>query len=128
MSATAARAFIGLNAVVIAFQIALAAGAPWGELTMGGAFPGQLPIRMRLAALGSAVLLLLFSGIVAARARLALPRWHSLSRRLILVVIAYTAVGVVLNALTPSNRERVVWLPVTLALAGCALVVARSPD
>ena len=50
-AAAAARVFIGLNAVVIAFQLALVAGAPWGALTMGGTFPGQLPTRMRAVAL-----------------------------------------------------------------------------
>jgi hypothetical protein len=35
----AARTFLTLTAVVVAFQLALASGAPWGELTMGGARP-----------------------------------------------------------------------------------------
>jgi hypothetical protein len=122
----AARIFLVLTAVVVAFQLALAAGAPWGELTMGGAFPGQLPPRMRAAAVGSAVLLTGFGGIVAARAGLALPGWRRASRRLIWMVVVYTLVGIVLNGATPSARERALWLPVTLVLAGCALVVARS--
>ncbi len=124
----AARVFVALTAVVIAFQLALAAGAPWGELTMGGAFPGQLPPRMRVAALGSAVLLAAFGAIVAARAGLALPRWRRAAGRLIWVVVAYALVGVVLNAVTPSARERMLWLPVALVLAGCALVVARAAE
>jgi hypothetical protein len=124
--AAAAKLYVALSAVVVAFQLALAAGAPWGELTMGGAVRGQLPPPMRLAAVGSAVVLLAFSAVVAARAGLALARWRRVSRRLIWVVVVYTLVGVVLNAVTPSARERALWLPVTLALAGCALVVARQ--
>lgn len=122
----AARIFIALTALVIAFQIALAAGAPWGELTMGGAFPGALPLRMRVAAVGSVVLLSAFSAVVAARAGLAFPRWRGAAGRLIWGVVTYTVIGVVLNAVTPSSRERMVWLPVALALAWCALVVARA--
>jgi hypothetical protein len=122
----AAKIFIALTTVVVAFQLALAAGAPWGELTMGGAFPGRLPLRMRLAAVGSAVLLGGFGLVVAARAGLALPRWRRPAGRLIWVVVAYTVVGVGLNAATPSARERVLWLPVALVLAACALLVARS--
>ena len=122
----AARVFLVLTGVVVAFQLALVAGAPWGELTMGGAFPGRLPPRMRFAALGSAVLLAAFGAIVAARAGLALPGWERASRRLIWAVVAYAVVGVVLNAATPSAGERAVWLPVALVLAACALVVARA--
>ncbi|HEX3159145.1 MAG TPA: hypothetical protein VHQ45_11555 [Gemmatimonadaceae bacterium] len=124
---TAANTYVALSAVVIGFQLALAAGAPWGALTMGGAFPGQLPPPMRAAAVGSAVLMLAFAAVVAARAGLALPRWRQASRRLIWVVVAYALVGVVLHVVTPSARERMLWLPVVLMLAGCALVVARSP-
>jgi hypothetical protein len=121
-----AKTFIALSAVVIGFQLAVAAGAPWGALTMGGAFPGRLPPRMRVAAVASAVLWLAFAAVVAARAGLALPRWRGASRRLIWVIVAVTLVGVALNAVTSSPWERALWLPVALALAACALVVARS--
>lgn len=123
---TAAKIFIALGVVVIAFQIALAAGAPWGVLTMAGAYPGQLPAPMRAAAIGSAVLMVVLSAVVAARADVALPQWRRASRRLIWVVVAYTLVGVGLHVVTPSPLERMVWLPVLLVLAACALVVARS--
>lgn len=123
----AARVFLALTSVVVVFQLALAAGAPWGELTMGGASPGQLPPRMRAIAATSALLLIAFGAIVASLAGLALPRWRRASARLIWVVLAYCVVGVVLNAATPSHRERLLWLPVTVALAGCTLVVARGP-
>ena len=123
---TAARRFVTLALLVAAFQFALAAGVPWGSLTMGGAFPGRLPASMRLAAMVQALVLVLFGGIVGARARLFLPRWHTGSRKLVWVVVAYTVVGVVLNAITPSAGERAMWLPVTLVLGACAVVVARA--
>lgn len=34
----------------IAFQLALALGAPWGEYAMGGRYPGRFPPGLRLAA------------------------------------------------------------------------------
>jgi hypothetical protein len=80
---------------------------------------------MRAAAIGSAALVLVLAAVVAARADLALPRWRRLSQRLIWVVVAYTCAGVVLNAATPSPRERILWFPVTVVLAVCALMVAR---
>ena len=40
--------YAAATAVVAAFQIALALGAPWGAYAMGGAFPGQFPPTMRV--------------------------------------------------------------------------------
>jgi uncharacterized membrane protein YhaH (DUF805 family) len=109
-----------------AFQVALAAGAPWGELTMGGAFGGRLPIERRIVAALSAITLLGFAALVTARAGLALRRWHAASRRLIWVVVAYSATGVILNAATPSPRERALWLPVAVVMLVSSVVVGRS--
>ena len=122
----AAKVFLALICVVVAFQLALAGGAPWGELAVGGAVRGQLPPRMRAIAFGSAVLLTGFGVIVAARAHFAFPRWRRASRWLIWVVTVYSLVGVALNALTPSPRERALWLPVAIVLALCAVIVARA--
>jgi magnesium-transporting ATPase (P-type) len=125
-TAVAAGVFCGLALLVVAFQLALAAGAPWGRLTMGGVYPDQLPQAMRVAAFVQALLLLIFAIIVAMRARLVLPRWHRLSRKLVWLVVAYTIVGAVLNAITPSAGERALWLPVVVVLAICVVVVART--
>ena len=56
----AAVVFAGLTAVVAAFQLALALGAPWGAYAMGGAFPGVMPAAMRAAA---AVQILVLGGV-----------------------------------------------------------------
>ena len=48
----AAFLYTVISAGVVAFQLALAAGAPWGAYAMGGAFPGQFPSALRIAALG----------------------------------------------------------------------------
>ena len=121
----AARVFGGLTACAMLFQIALAAGLPWGELAWGGAFPGVLPAAMRVASLGSALLLLVFALVVLVRAGLIQSRWKGACAKLIWVVVAYCAVGVIANAITPSFWERVIWVPVTLALLVCSLIVAR---
>jgi hypothetical protein len=125
-AAFAARLFGLLAFVVVLFQLALAAGAPWGALAMGGAFPGRLPAAMRIAAVAQALLLLLLAAIVAARAGLVLPRWRVASRKLIWGVAAFLLLGALLNAITPSPWERLLWLPVVLLQLGCAVVVARS--
>ncbi len=122
----AAHIFTFLVVIVVAFQMALAAGLPWGHLTWGGRFPGQLPGRMRGAAIFSAVLLVVFAVIVQARAGVILPQWQGLSKVLIWFVVAYCALGVVMNGVTPSKWERIVWLPVVLAMLVCSFIVAMS--
>jgi uncharacterized membrane protein YhaH (DUF805 family) len=109
---------------VVGFQIALAAGAPWGAYAMGGAFPGQFPSAMRVAALVQAVILLLFAGVVLARAGVAVRRWSRASRRLIWLVVAFSTLSLVLNLITPSAGERAIWAPVALVLLVCSLLVA----
>ncbi len=118
---------IGFSVVmlgVVGFQLALAAGAPWGAYAMGGAFPGQFPSTMRVAALVQAVILLLFAGVVLARAGVAVRRWSRASRWLIWLVVAFSALSLVLNLITPSAGERAVWAPVALVLLVCSLLVA----
>ena len=52
---------------VVAFQIALAAGAPWGAYAMGGAAPGQFPPALRIGAIIQAVLLAVYAAARADR-------------------------------------------------------------
>jgi hypothetical protein len=124
MTEFAAHSFTALIGIVVAFQIALIAGAPWGHLTWGGKFSGRLPNRMRGVAIVSAVLLVAFAVIVEARAGVILPQWQGLSKILIWVVVAYCALGVVMNGVTPSKWERILWLPVVLVSLVCSLIVA----
>src|SRR5512139_2958232 len=112
--------------MVVAFQIGLALGAPWGAYAMGGAYPGQFPPSLRIAALIQAALLLLFAGIVIARAGLGLRRWARASRWLVWFVVAFGAVSLLLNLITPSPGERMIWAPVALILLACGLLVATG--
>jgi hypothetical protein len=127
MTTFAALAFAGLTAGVVAFQIALALGAPWGAYAMGGRSPGRFPPPMRVAAVGQAVLLTLIAVVVLSDANLVLPSVAQAFPWLIWLVVAFSAVSVVLNTLTPSARERRIWAPVTLLMLVCSLIVALSP-
>jgi hypothetical protein len=111
---------------VIAFQIALAAGSPWGAYAMGGAFPGQFPPELRVAAILQAGILGLLALVVLARAGIALPKWSRASRRLIWVVVAFSTISLVLNIITPSAGERAIWVPVALVMLICSVIVAVS--
>lgn len=123
----AAILYVVVSIGVIAFQIALAAGAPWGAYAMGGAFPGQLPPAMRVTALIQVMLLIGMGLIVLARAGLILPGWQRASRWLIWFVVGFAALSLFLNLITPSAGERAVWAPVALVLLLSCAVVAISP-
>ena len=114
---------------VVAFQIALAAGAPWGAYAMGGASPGQFPPALRIAAIIQAVLLAGMAAVILARAGLVLPGWSRVSRWLVWIVVALTALSLVLNLITPSASERALWVPTLSLLLISSLIVAfsRSP-
>src|SRR6185369_6933758 len=120
----AAVFYATISTGVIAFQVALAIGAPWGAFAMGGAFPGQFPPSLRAAALFQAVLSGAMAAIVLSRAGLALPAWYRASRWLTWVIVAVAGVSAVLNIVTPSSAERAIWAPVAVALLTSSLVVA----
>ena len=91
---------------------------------MGGAFPDQFPPAMRVGALVQAGILLGFAGIVLARAGIALRAWERVSRWMVWVVVGFSALSLVLNLITPSAGERMLWAPVALVLLVCSLLVA----
>jgi len=124
----AAIGYTVLTVIVAAFQVALALGAPWGSLAMGGRFPGQLPPSLRVAAVVQAVVLLLLAGVVLARSGLGLFKWSRMSAKAVWVVVAVTAVSAILNLVTPSSGERMLWAPVTIVLFACSLLVATGPE
>ena len=121
----AALVFAVASGGVVAFQIALAAGAPWGAYAMGGAFPGTLPLPLRIAALFQAVLIGGMVAVVLSRAGLVLAGWSRASRFAWLVV-AFAAISLVLNLITPSAAERAIWAPVALLLLVSSTVVALT--
>jgi hypothetical protein len=109
---------------VVAFEIALAAGAPWGAFAMGGAASGQFPAALRIGAIIQAVLLAGMAVIVLARAGLVLPKWSRVSHWLVWIVVAITAMSFVLNLITPSAGERALWAPTLALLLISSLIVA----
>lgn len=119
--------FAVATAGVIAFQIALALGAPWGAYAMGGRFPGRFPPAMRIAALVQAALLTLAVLIVLSDAGLIEPSVARPFPWLIWLVVGFSAISLVLNTITPSARERRIWAPLALVMFLCSLSVALFP-
>jgi hypothetical protein len=120
----AAIVFAIATAGVVIFQLALAAGAPWGAYAMGGAFPGRFSPRMRVAAAVQGFILAAVALIVLANAGVIEIALVASLPWLIWAVVALCAVAVVLNAASRSAGERRLWVPVTLVLLASSLVVA----
>ena len=120
----AALVFAIVAVGVIAFQLALALGAPWGRYAMGGAFPGRFPPPMRVAALVQAVLIALLALAVLSAAGLVLPDVAVASPWLVWVAVVVSALAVVLNGISRSAGERRIWVPVASVLLVSSLLVA----
>lgn len=115
MAVIAAILFSVLALIIAAFQLALAAGAPWGHLANGGRWPGRLPGGMRILSvlfaliwIALVVLVLNHTGIWSLG--ITPPLWPAL---------ALCVVTTVLNLITPSRPERRLWGPVTLVMTIC---------
>lgn len=120
----AAYLFSILTLLTVLFQLALAAGAPWGEMAMGGKYPGRFPPPMRVAAVVQALLLLCIALIVLTRAGLVFAGFYAFSTVAIWFVVAFCALSAVLNSITPSKKEKRLWAPVTIVLLLCVITVA----
>ena len=123
VAAVAAIVFSAVTVGVIAFQLALALGVPWGSYAMGGVFPDRLPPAMRVMAIAQATLLAAMAGLMLSFAGLALPQWSGAPVWLGWAVVAFSVVSLVLNSITPSAGERRIWVPVAIVMLGSSLTV-----
>jgi hypothetical protein len=125
MAETAALIFAGVMAALCLFQIALAAGAPLGRFAWGGAHE-RLPTPLRVGSLVSLLIYGACTAMVLDRAKLIDVVADNISHVGAWVVAAFLSLGVVMNAISRSKRERFTMTPVAFVLAACAYVVAMS--
>ncbi|MFS0870358.1 hypothetical protein [Paenibacillus xylanilyticus] len=118
--------FSVLILIVILFQIALAAGMPWGEAAMGGKFPGKYPTSMRYACLLQITILVFIGLVVLSKSGLLLPGWSAFTDTAIWIIVAYLVLGTILNLITRSVWERRIWAPVTILLLITSIIIALS--
>ncbi|AYF97720.1 hypothetical protein [Protaetiibacter intestinalis] len=119
----AAVLYLGL----VAFQLALALGAPWGRAAYGGQ-SAELSTALRVS---SAIAVIVWSGVALVVLRRAgVTGWAPLPDAwlpvAVWVVVGLSAVAIVMNAITPSALERAIWLPVAILLFGSTLTVALA--
>lgn len=118
-----ALAAAGLLTSVGVFQVALAAGAPWGAAAWGGAHPGVLPDNLRVASAVSAAVY----GTLAAVTTSGLVG-PGLRRRLLTGAAGLMAVGTLMNLASPSLVEKALWSPVAASLAVLLWRTRRDHD
>lgn len=123
MMVIAAWSFAVLAALVVAFQVALAAGAPWGRFTQGGAHEGRLPAPARAAAAASAVVLTGLALLILARAGLLGDGWHAVSMPWAWAAVVVSVLTTLANAASRSRYERAVFLPIALGMSATSLIV-----
>jgi hypothetical protein len=120
----AAVVAVSLFALLAIFQIALLLGAPWGEFAWGGQQKTLAPNR-RAGSGVNVVLYVLLSLMLLSKAGFIYSAVIAPILPFVLwVMVAFAAVGVVLNAITRSRKERAVMLPVAIVLFVCQLIVA----
>ena len=119
------QAVISLGVVI--FQLALAAGAPWGEFTMGGQYKGTLPRSLRMGAAVSAVIMLAQAGHYLAQARLVPKLLDPTGDNVVnWIWFGFSLAGLILNSISRSKKERNTWVPVLLASSVCTVLVALN--
>jgi len=120
---TAARIAAALFLIVVLFQVGLALGLPWGAAAFGGANPGVLPVELRTSSVVAALVYLLLAGVAGTRWLPTTPRRFVLIGAAVLMVI-----GALVNIASTSFIERIIWAPVTIALAVALWVAAQHPS
>jgi hypothetical protein len=96
-------------ALVVLFQVCLIFGAPWGQITQGGRYEGSLPVGGRVVATLSVPTLIFMAASIISAAGL-VPNWTDWTAY---AAIAVQALSTTLNWITPSQKERFLWGPIT---------------
>jgi hypothetical protein len=115
---------------IAAYQVALAAGAPFGGAAWGGTHSGTLPIGLRVASGVGAVLWGLAALISLRRVGLwsVLPFGRKFVRRATWVLVLLSSMSAIANFASQSAAERFVLAPIAAALAVLCFIVARGPS
>lgn len=114
----AAIAYAVVSLFAVAFQLGLACGRPWGEYAMGGRYPGRWSPPLRFVALLQAAILFSLAVLVIEHARtvrLGDAVW---------IPVGVSALAFVLNTITPSQKERRLWQPMSFVMLVTSLLVA----
>jgi hypothetical protein len=112
-----------------AFQLLLAAGAPFGEAAWGGTTEGRLSPGLRVGS-GLSVLVYAIAAAVILRRGGVRLRWvpRAVARVGSWLLVVMLFLGALANLLSDSPWERFLLGPLSLVLSGLCLVTARSAE
>jgi hypothetical protein len=126
MTTTLAIVFVVLLAMLAAFQLALAAGLPFGRFAWGGQNK-VLPARLRVGSALSVVAYAIFAFVALERADITSVITVPLVAIIAMWVIAgFLALSILPNLASKSRHEKRLMVPVSLGLATLAILVAIS--
>ncbi len=124
---TAAIIMAIVQVLVALFQLALVLGAPIGEYAFGGQNVGKLPVQLRVGSGVSFLVLLAIAGHYLAQAGVFTPLLPSdLNSIANWVLVGFNVLGLIMNGISRSKKERNLWVPVLLLSVVLAIIVAIS--
>jgi hypothetical protein len=111
-----------LMLMIAGFHVLLSAGAPWGAFAWGGSSAGVLPTKLRIASAASALFWIAMAIIVADHGEvISAGIDRSATLLVIRILTVLLAIGTVLNLMSPSKKEKLLWTPVAACCcAACA--------
>ena len=122
---TAAIIMSIVQILVALFQLALVLGAPMGEYAFGGQNVGKLPNQLRVSSAVSFVVLLAIAGHYMAQAGVFTPLLTAdLNSIANWVLVGFNVLGLIMNGISRSKKERKMWVPVLLLSVVLAVIVA----
>jgi uncharacterized membrane protein len=111
--------------LVAVFQWTLVLGSPFGEYTLGGQNKGKLPKRLRVTSFFSMLVNLAIAGHYFAQTGAVRTLLSTeLNEIANWALVGFFAIGLSLNAISRSKKERNLWVPVLIVSLICAIVVA----
>ncbi|MFD2612705.1 hypothetical protein [Paenibacillus gansuensis] len=124
LTSISAILFTVLIGIVVLFQLALAAGVPWGSYAMGGKFPGKYPPSMRVTAIFQVLILMFLAFVVLIHSGILVSGWVSFAKSAIWFVVIFSLIASILNVITKSIWERKIWAPVSILMLITSVIVA----
>lgn len=115
-----------LLAALAIFQVLLIFGAPLGHYAWGGNY-AILPAKLRISSVVSIILYATFAVIILGSAGLLeLPVSKSILDIGIWILAAYFGIGIIMNGISRSKRERLAMTPIAAILAFTCLFIAMN--
>jgi hypothetical protein len=114
-----------IQIVVALFQWMLVLGARLGEYTLGGQNVGRLPKKLRIVSFLSMLVNLGIAGHYLAQTgaiQTLLPK--ELNEIANWALVGFFALGLSMNAISRSKKERNLWVPVLIVSLVCSIFVA----